>query len=100
MRIGDDLSGWKLETPQPIPAAIYWEPKAYLHLNAQGKRILVKHKGVRVYDDKGEFMPNAGDLTKEQIHRTVVSLYEGLRRDLTPGTPLLTKKRSRRFYRE
>ena len=100
MRIGDDLSEWKLETPQPIPAAIYWEPKAYLHLNAQGERVLVKHKGVRVYDDKGEFMPNAGDLTKEQIHRTVVSLYEGLRRDLTPGTPLVTKKRSRRFYRE
>ena len=98
--IGDDLSEWKLETPEPIPTAIYYEPKAYVHFDGEGKRILVRHKGVRVKDDKGEYLPNAGDLTKEQTHRTVVSLYEGLRRGITPGTPLVTTKRSRRFYRE
>jgi hypothetical protein len=98
--IGDDLSEWKLETPEPIHTAVYWEPKAYLHLDSDGSRRLVKHKGVRVKDDAGNYLPNAGDLTKEQTHRTVVSLYEGLRRNLTPGTPLITTKRSRRFYRE
>ena len=98
--IGDDLSEWKLETPEPIPTAIYYEPKAYVHFDGEGKRILVRHKGVRGKDDKGDFLPNAGDLTKEQTHRTVVSLYEGLRRGITPGTPLVTTKRSRRFYRE
>ena len=98
--IGDDLSEWKLETSEPIHTAVYWEPKAYLHLDSDGSRRLVKHKGVRVRDDKGNYLPNAGDLTKEQTHRTVVSLYEGLRRNLEPGTPLITTKRSRRFYRE
>ena len=98
--IGDDLSEWKLETPEPIHTAVYWEPKAYLHLDSDGSRRLVKHKGVRVRDDKGNYLPNAGDLTKEQTHRTVVSLYEGLRRNLEPGTPLITTKRSRRFYRD
>ena len=98
--IGDDLSQWKLETPEPIPTAIYYEPKAYVHFDGEGKRILVRHKGVRTKDDKGNYLPNAGDLTKEQTHRTVVSLYEGLRRNLEPGTPLITTKRSRRFFRE
>ena len=98
--IGDDLGMWKLETPTPIPNAKYWEPKAYCHMDENMDRLLVKHKGVKVYDDDGSFMPNAGDLTKEQVHRTVVSLYEGLRRKLEPGTPLITKKRSSRFYKE
>ena len=96
--IGGDLSEWKLETPEPIPFAKYWEPKAYTHFNEDGSRLLVKHKGVRVRDDKGNYLKNAGDLTKEQEHRIVVSLYEGLRRGLEPGTPLLTRKRSRRFF--
>ena len=98
--IGDDLSEWKLETPEPIDTAIYYEPKAYVFFHQDGSRRLVRHKGVRVKDDAGNYLPNAGDLTKEQTHRTVVSLYEGLRRNLTPGTPLITTKRSRRFYRE
>jgi len=66
--IGNDLSQWKLETPEPVHTAIYWEPKAYVHFDSEGIRRLVKHKGVRVRDDKGEFLPNAGDLTKEQTH--------------------------------
>ncbi len=64
------------------------------------ERVLVKHKGVMVRDNDGNFMPNAGDLTKEQTHRIVVSLYEGLRRGLEPGTPLTMTKKSRRFYVE
>jgi len=96
--IGEDLGMWKLETPRPIPQAKYWEAKVYLHLDEHGNKMLVKHKGVRVRNDSGAYLPNAGDLTKEQEHRIVVSLYEGLRRGLEPGTPLVTKKRSKRFY--
>ena len=63
-------------------------------------KLLVKHKGVRVRDDKGNFKPEAGDLTKAQTHRSVVSLYEGFRRGLEPGTELVTVKKSHRFYQE
>jgi len=97
--IGDDLGMWKLETPEPVPQARYWEPKAYVHYDQDGKRLLVKHKGVRVKDDQGNWMPNAGDLTKPQVHRSVVSLYEGLRRNLEPGTEIITTKRSHRFWK-
>ena len=98
--IGDGLGERKLETPDPIPHARYWEPKAYTHYDSEMGRVLVKHKGVMVRDNDGNFMPNAGDLTKEQTHRIVVSLYEGLRRGLEPGTPLTMTKKSRRFYVE
>ena len=98
--IGEKLGQWKQETDEPIHACRYWEPKCYVHYDSKGERILVKHKGVVTRDDDGEFFPSAGDLTQEQLSRTVVSLYEGLRRNLTPGTPLITTKRSRRFYRE
>ena len=97
--IGDSLGEWKLETPEPIPIARYWEPKMYSHYDAKGRLLQVKHKGVRVRGDDGEFLPQAGDPTKVQISRSVVTLYEGLRRGLTPGTELITEKRSRRFYR-
>jgi len=97
--MGDDLSEWKLETPRPIPWAQYWEAKAYCHKDAEGNRLLVKHKGVQVKDDQGNWMPHAGDLTKEQVHRTTVSLYEALRRNLEPGTEIITTKRSHRFWK-
>jgi len=98
--IGSDLGEWKLETPEPIHKAIYWEPKCYVHFNEDGEKITVKHKGVLTRDDAGNFLPDAGDLTKIQRHRTIVSLYEALRRGLESGTPLITEKRSSRFYRE
>ena len=98
--IGDELGQWKLETPDVIPCARYWEPKAYVHYESDGvTRRLVKHKGIMVRDDKGEYLPDAGDLTKIQTTRTTVSLYEGLRRDMEPGTEIVTQKKSSRFYR-
>ena len=100
MPIGDELGEWDLETPEPIPKAIYWEPKAYSHFDHDMTKLLVKHKGVRVRDDQGNFKPEAGDLTKAQTHRSVVSLYEGFRRGLEPGTELVTVKKSHRFYSE
>jgi hypothetical protein len=98
--IGNELSQWKLETPEPIHTSKFWEAKSYVQWNEEGDKTLVKHKGVRVRDDDGNYLPEAGDLTQEQTHRVVVSLYEGLRRGLRPGTPLTVKKRSRRFYKD
>ena len=100
MPIGEELGEWGLETPEPIANAIYWETKAYTHFDKDMNRILVKHKGVSAYNDQGDFKPEAGDLTKAQTQRSVVSLYEGLRRGLEPGTELVTVKKSHRFYKE
>ena len=100
MEIGDELGQWKLETPKPIAHCRYWEPKVYVHFGEDMERTLVKHKGIKVYDDEGKFKPEAGDLTQIQTTRTVVSLYEGLRRGLEPGTELVTQKKSARFYQE
>ena len=98
--IGGELGEWKLEPPEPIHKAVYWEPKCYVFYDEDDERTLVKHKGVRVYAEDGSFMPNAGDLTKVQTHRTIVSLYESLRRGIPSGTPLFTEKRSARFFTE
>jgi hypothetical protein len=100
MEIGDEIGQWKLETPDPIPHSIYWEAKVYVQLDDNFEKTLVKHKGIRVKDDDGNFKPEAGDLTKVQTTRTVVSLYEGLRRGLEPGTELVTEKKSARFYQQ
>ena len=59
----------------------------------------VKQKGMRIKDDDGNFLAQAGNLTMKQEMRTTVSLYEGLRRDMTPGDEMYVEKRSRRFYR-
>jgi len=100
MEIGEEIGQWKLETPEPLAHCRYWEPKVYVQYDQDLERTLVKHKGIRVYDDDGNFKPEAGDLTKAQSTRTVVSLYEGLRRGLEPGTELKTVKKSARFYQE
>ena len=96
--IGDDLGEWKLETPEPIYQAQYWEPKCYRHFDQDGNKILVKHKGVITKDEDGNYLPDAGDLTKVQKHRTIVGLYEALRRGLEVGMPIITEKRSARFF--
>ena len=98
--IGDDLGEWKLETPEPIHEAQYWEPKCYVHFDKDGNKILVKHKGVITKDEDGNYLPEAGDLTKVQKHRTIVGLYEALRRGLDVGMPIITEKRSARFFSE
>jgi hypothetical protein len=100
MKIGSGLGEWKLETPEPVHSAIYWESKAYSHYNEDGSRRLVKHKGVRVRDEEGEWYEHAGDLTQPQITRSVLTLYDALRRGLEPGTELVGVKRSRRFCLE
>ena len=98
--IGDDLGERKLETPEPIHEAQYWEPKCYVHFDKDGNKILVKHKGVITKNEDGEYLAEAGDLTRIQKHRTIVGLYEALRRGLEVGMPIVTEKRSARFYTE
>ena len=98
--IGPDLGQWKPETPEDgIPYARYWEPKAYVMYGEEMERLKVKHKGVSVYDDEGNFKPEAGDLTKEQTYLSVVQFYTALRRgNLELGTELLMTKRSKRWF--
>ena len=98
--IGDELGQWKLETPEPIFKGTFWEPKCYFFENEEGEKVLVKHKGVSVRGDDGEYLDNAGDLTKPQRHKTIVSLYEALRRGLDVGIPMITEKKSARYYQE
>ena len=94
------MGEWKLETPEPVYEAQYWEPKCYVHFDKDGNKVLVKHKGVITKNEDGSYLPEAGDLTKVQKHRTIVGLYEALRRGLDVGMPIITEKRSARFYSE
>jgi len=55
---------------------------------------------MRIKDDNGNFLPQAGNLTMKQEMRTTVSLFDGLRRNAVPGDEMVVEKRSRRFYRE
>lgn len=97
--IGTELGQWKFETPEDgIPFCRYWEAKAYVLYDENMDRLKVKHKGVSVYDDDGNFKDEAGDLTREQSYLSVVQFYTSLRRDLEMGTELLMKKRSKRWY--
>jgi hypothetical protein len=98
--IGDDLGEWKCETPDVIPFARYWEPKCYTMMNELMGLETVKQKGMRIKDDNGNFLPQAGNLTMKQEMRTTVSLFDGLRRNAVPGDEMIVEKRSRRFYRE
>ena len=100
--IGNDLGMWKIETPKAgIPFARYWEPKCYVHFDGNHQRTKVKHKGVSVYDDEGNFKPEAGDLTKPQTYLSVVQFYTALRRQtLELGEELLMTKRSRRWMKD
>ena len=100
VNIGPDLGQWKFETPEDgIPFARYWEPKAYVLYDEEMIRTKVKHKGVSVYDDEGNFKPEAGDLTKPQTYLSCVQFYTALRRgNLELGTELLMTKRSKRWF--
>jgi len=98
--IGDELGQWKLETPEPYGSGVFYEPKAYTLFKDDGSRGYVRHKGVQVKDDEGNWLPNAGDLTKTQTSRRVVSYYTALRHGLTAGSLHVVEKKSRRFHRE
>lgn len=96
--MGNELGEWKLETPVPIARAVYWRKKAYTWWNADGTKSKVKAKGVKVKGNDGQYIENAGDMTKLQYARTTVKLYSALRRNLTPGDEIVIEKRDSIFY--
>ena len=98
--MGDELKEWKLETPKPIPKAIYWETKAYIHMNEDGSTITAKHKGVRTKGSDGKWLEEAGDLTKLQHSFSTVKLATALRRNLTPGDLIIVPKKSKKWFKE
>jgi hypothetical protein len=78
----------------------HYFPKAYVLYDEEMMKTTVKHKGVSVYDDEGNFKPEAGDLTKPQTYLSVVQFYTALRRgNLELGSELLMTKRSKRWFR-
>ena len=96
--IGKDLGQWGWEYPTDkngdklcdiVPQAKYWERKAYVWMLDNGKKIKIKHKGVSDSD---------GDLTKEQVNRSVINYRTALRRGLESGYEMKTVKRSRKWY--
>ncbi len=96
--LGIELGEWKLETPEPIAKAVYWRKKAYTWWNAEGTKSKVKAKGVQVKGNDGQYLENAGDMTKLQRSRTTVKLFSALRRNLTPGDEIIVEKRDSLFY--
>ena len=98
--MGGELGQWELETPKAIHKAIYWEAKVYVHFDKDNKRTLVKHKGVNVKDHKGQFLTNAGDLTKIQSSLSTFGYAESFRKNVEPGRKRLVMKKSRRHYND
>jgi len=98
MDMGKELGQWELETPEAVAFGKYWEPKVYVHYDKNMERKLVKHKGVSVKDHKGNFLENAGDLTKIQPSLSTFGFAESFRRGVEPGRTRSVEKRSRRWY--
>ena len=95
--LGTDMGEWGWEQERPYAKARFWEPKAYSLHSDDGSLERVKHKGVDVKDRHGNFLPNAGDLTKTQVSTSTTKLYTALRRKLPAGVMKVTEKRSRRW---
>ena len=95
--LGTDMGEWGWEQERPYAKARFWEPKAYSLHSDDGSLERVKHKGVDVKDRHGNFLPNAGDLTKPQVSPSTTKLYTALRRKLPAGVMKVTEKRSRRW---
>ena len=95
--LGTDMGEWGWEQERPYAKARFWEPKAYSLHSDDGSLESVRHKGVDVKDRHGNFLPNAGDLTKTQVSTSTTKLYTALRRKLPAGVMKVTEKRSRRW---
>jgi len=95
--LGTDMGEWGWEQERPYAKARFWEPKAYSLHSDDGSLERVKHKGVDVKDRHGNFLPNAGDLTKTQVSTSTTKLYTALRRKLPAGVMKVTEKRSKRW---
>ena len=95
--IGDSLGEWGYEIEEPTNF-IGYEPKAYLFITDEKKKIKIRHKGVSLTDETGALVPQAGDLTKEQFSRNVIQYRTAMRRNLPLGSKLIQKKISKRHF--
>jgi hypothetical protein len=89
--IGSELGDWDPEQPEPIPVAIYWEPKVYVHFSDTFEKTKVRHKGVPMSD---------GNLRRPQKVVQLTQWAAALRRGLEVGTPVHFEKRSKRWTKE
>ena len=69
-------------------------------MNKDGSTINAKQKGVRTKDSNGEWLEEAGDLTKLQHSFSTVKLATALRRNLTPGDLIIVPKKSKKWYND
>lgn len=97
IEIGNDLGQWDYEIKEPLNFIAY-EPKAYLFINDEKKKIKIRHKGVSLNDERGNLVPQAGDLTKEQYSRRVIQYRTAMRRNLPLGSLEVQTKLSKRHY--
>lgn len=98
LTMGDKMGMWKPEQKDAIPQAIYWEAKAYTWMDASGKKIGVKHKGVMVEkDEAGNYIGDSGDLTKPQTNKTIRKPREALRQQKPVGGQIKVVKHSTRY---
>ena len=97
VKLGAALGEWDYEVETPTNFIAY-EPKAYVFVDDIGNKIKIRHKGVSTNDAAGNLLPDAGDLTKEQISRNVVQFRTSMRRGLELGSQNITIKKSQRHY--
>jgi hypothetical protein len=97
VKLGTALGEWDYEVETPTNFIAY-EPKAYVFVDNTGNKIKIRHKGVSTNDAAGNLLPDAGDLTKEQISRNVVQFRTSMRRGLELGSHHVTTKKSQRHY--
>jgi hypothetical protein len=95
--IGDSLGDWSYEIEEPTNWVGY-EPKAYLFITDENKKIKIRHKGVSLTDETGALVPQAGDLTKEQFSRRVIQYRTAMRRNLPLGSQDIQRKISKRHF--
>ena len=95
--IGESLGEWGYEIDEPTNF-IGYEPKAYLFITDEKKKIKIRHKGVSLTDETGKLVPQAGDLTKEQFSRNVIQYRTAMRRNLPLGSKLIQPKISKRHF--
>ena len=97
IELGNELGQWDYEIEEPCHFVGY-EPKAYVFVNDEKRKIKIRHKGVSLTDETGKLVPQAGDLTKEQFSRNVIQYRTAMRRNLPLGSKHVQSKVSKRHY--
>ena len=97
IELGNELGQWDYEIEEPTNF-IGYEPKAYVFITDEKKKIKIRHKGVSLTDESGQLVPQAGDLTREQFSRNVIQYRTAMRRNLPLGSKHIQSKVSKRHF--